>query len=84
MYWMKEGWVIRWPDGSRTVADTPEALIRAIGQLQWEPIDELRTRQRLSDRAWVWSKTAIDETLPAREFVQQLAEADMFVIEQES
>lgn len=69
------------PDG--TVLDGDHALdvIARLGRLQWEPRDPDAMKELLSDRAWVWSRTAVDPGLPPDEFLDALDAAGLLAVE---
>lgn len=71
-------WKVKWKSGGSTSATTAQDLLNEIGQFQWNDFTERALRVELSWRAWVWSRTDVDEQLPAPEFVRALAEADLF------
>lgn len=71
-------WKVKWKSGGSTSATTAQDLLNEIGQFQWNDFTERALRVELSWRAWVWSRTDVDESLPAPDFVRALAEADLF------
>ena len=71
-------WKVKWKSGGSTSAITAQELLNEIGEFQWNDYTERALRVELSWRAWVWSRTDVDESLPAPDFVRALAEADLF------
>ena len=71
---------LKWPDGTITRGETPEEVLTRIGNAQWNPVDRKTIMQMLSDRAWVWSGSAVDDTKPCDEFLHDLEQAGMFEI----
>jgi hypothetical protein len=71
-------WKVKWKSGGSTSAKTAEALLHEIGEFDWNDFTERALRVELSWRAWVWSRTDVDEELSAPEFIRALADADLF------
>jgi hypothetical protein len=71
---------IKWVDGTMHSGSTPEAVMAKVIDCQWTPYTVDQMRAVLSDRAWVWSRTAVDPGLPLREFFEELERADMLSI----
>lgn len=72
---------IHFPDGVELKAPDAEALLRAVGKMQWTPTEDVHEVKRaMSDRAWVWSRTAISPELPADEFLTALEASGMVAV----
>lgn len=71
--------VARWPDGVETSAPSAGDLLDAIAAVQWDaPLDRAAIKAVLSDRAWAWSRTAIDPLASDARFVAECARAGLF------
>ena len=69
--------MVLWPDGTTIMGrDATEALQR-LGEEQWTPCDVAEMKQQLSDRAWVWNRSAVDPELPDDQFFEPLHETGM-------
>ncbi len=71
-------WKVKWKSGGSTSAKSAEGLLAEIGEFQWNDFTERALRVELSWRAWVWSRTDVNEDLPAPDFIRALADADLF------
>lgn len=72
--------VIRWPDGVEMRADNPGHLLDLIAKVQWDDVDRDGVKHLLSDRAWAWSRTAIDPLAPDARFVMECVRARLFTL----
>lgn len=71
--------VARWPDGVETVGASAGDLLDAIAAIQWDaPMDRPAIKAVLSDRAWAWSRSAVDPLAPDSRFVFDCAAAGLF------
>jgi len=77
---MKNKIVIEWDDGSVTGGDSPESVIQEISKVQWNRYSTEEMLYVLSDRAWIWSHSAIDPEMPIAEFIKKMEEAGMWKI----
>jgi len=74
-------WSILWPDKSALSADTPEAIIDRLAQLQWtQPCTRAQMRARLVDRAEVWAGTEIIEAATDADLLRELSSVGMFAL----
>jgi hypothetical protein len=75
---------IRWPDGQEDRVHTWREVFEHVRRDQWTPETPYSLRRQLAERARVWSGAKIDSKLPLPEFMRALADAGMFVIEDDS
>lgn len=71
---------IRWSNGQTDTAETWEALLTLIGETQPEPMGDEQIREELAKRAWRWTLTNVDPSLPAALFFGELEHAKVIVI----
>lgn len=63
---------LHFPDGTVLSGEDATDVLARLGRLQWTPCDVPTMKERLSDRAWAVSRSAIDGTLPDDEFLTAL------------
>jgi hypothetical protein len=77
--------IVRFPDKSILAAPTADELLTKWNAEKWNR-DRSATefRNELSRRAWVWDAALVDPTLPAEQFIRELADAHLLTILEES
>jgi hypothetical protein len=71
---------IRWPDGTPIRGTDPTDVLARLGRLQWKPLPVEAMKRALSDRAWAWSATIVDDHASDAQFLAQLAEVKMVTV----
>jgi hypothetical protein len=72
---------LHFPDGTVLRASTASDVLAIWDHLQWTPVkDPDRVKAALSERAWQWSATAIDPSLPDDEFLTALEGAGLCAV----
>ena len=71
---------IEWSDGKQMWARTWSDLLLDVREHQWSSLDEQGFRSELAKRAIRWSRTAIDQWLPAGKLFKELERARMLIV----
>lgn len=76
---------VRFPDGTSITGVTEEEVLDLWQAGQAHTIHSTRDwREELAKRAFIWDELIIDPTLPADEFLDDLAEAHMIKIDRKA
>ena len=69
------------PDGSELRAKGATEALKTLGSWQWDPVTAtIAVKRAMSERAWVWTETAIDPDQDDDPFLDAMERAGLCVV----